>query len=100
MSSEKTVKRLMSKAEIMAEMVRVCSVLSEKEMLFLLDLVRSMVVRLERPLKFKDRVEEIIGLSLEERKALQQAAIDDDDGKWEEELKARNKAKAGITEVI
>lgn len=41
---------------------------------------------------------DILGLSLEERKRLQQAAIDEDDGEWEKELDARNKAKAGIEE--
>lgn len=38
----------------------------------------------------------ILGLTLEERKALQQQAIDEDDGEWEKELDAKNKAKAGI----
>ena len=38
----------------------------------------------------------IFGLTLDERKALQQQAIDDDNGEWEKELKAKNKAKAGI----
>lgn len=41
---------------------------------------------------------DILGLSLEERKRLQQEAIDADDGEWEKELDARNKAKAGIEE--
>lgn len=38
----------------------------------------------------------ILGLPLEERKRLQQEAIDEDDGAWERELDAKNKAKAGI----
>lgn len=40
--------------------------------------------------------DEILGLPLEERKLLQQKAIEEDDGAWERELDARNKAKAGI----
>jgi len=40
--------------------------------------------------------EDILGLSLEERKKLQQAAIDEMDDDWEKELSERNKAKAGI----
>ena len=40
--------------------------------------------------------EDILGLPLEERKKLQQQAIDDMDDEWEAELDARNKAKAGI----
>lgn len=39
---------------------------------------------------------DILGLTLEERKALQQQAIDDDNAAWEKELDAKNKAKAGI----
>lgn len=42
--------------------------------------------------------EEILGLSLEERQALQQQAIDEMDDDWERELDERNKAKAGIEE--
>lgn len=42
--------------------------------------------------------EEILGLSLEERQALQQEAIDEMDDEWERELDERNKAKAGIEE--
>ena len=38
----------------------------------------------------------IFGLSIEERRKLQQQAIDDDNGAWEKELDARNKAQAGI----
>lgn len=38
----------------------------------------------------------ILGLSLAERRALQQQAIDEDNGAWEKELDATNKAKAGI----
>ncbi len=40
--------------------------------------------------------EKILGLSLDERKRLQQEAIDTDDGAWEKELDAQNKARAGI----
>lgn len=43
--------------------------------------------------------EEIIGLPLEERKRLQQEAIDSMDDEWEKELDAKNKAKAGIEEA-
>lgn len=39
---------------------------------------------------------EVLGLSLEERKALQAQAIAEDDNAWEAELDAQNKAKAGI----
>ena len=39
---------------------------------------------------------DILGMSLEERKRLQQQAIDEMDDVWEKELDARNKAKAGI----
>lgn len=39
---------------------------------------------------------DVLGLPLEERRRLQQAAIDADDGEWEKELDAKNKAKAGI----
>ncbi len=42
--------------------------------------------------------EDILGLSLEERRRLQRQAIDDDNGAWEKELDAKNKAKAGINE--
>lgn len=40
--------------------------------------------------------EDILGLSLEERQRLQAEAIEEDDGEWEKELDAQNKAKAGI----
>lgn len=40
--------------------------------------------------------EEILGLPIEERKRLQQEAIDAMDDEWEKELDAKNKAKAGI----
>ena len=40
--------------------------------------------------------EDILGMSLEERKKLQRQAIDEMDDKWERELDARNRAKAGI----
>lgn len=42
--------------------------------------------------------EEILGLPLEERRRLQQEAIDEMDDDWEKELDARNRAKAGIDE--
>jgi len=41
--------------------------------------------------------ENVLGLSLEERQRLQQEAIDNDDGLWEEELNTQNKARAGIS---
>lgn len=41
---------------------------------------------------------QVLGLPLEERRALQAQAIADDDGAWEAELDAKNKAKAGIEE--
>lgn len=37
----------------------------------------------------------VLGLPLEERKALQQQAIDEDDRKWAEELDERNKRRSG-----
>lgn len=40
--------------------------------------------------------EEVLGLSLEERQALQQKAIDEMDEDWEEALDAENRAKAGL----
>lgn len=42
--------------------------------------------------------EDILGLSLEERKKLQQQAIDEMGDEWEKELDAKNKARAGINE--
>lgn len=42
--------------------------------------------------------EAILGLSLEERKRLQQEALDEADENWEAELEARNKAMVGYTE--
>lgn len=42
--------------------------------------------------------ETILGLSLEERKRLQQEALDEADEDWEAELEARNKAMVGYTE--
>ena len=39
---------------------------------------------------------EILGMSLEDRKALQQKIIDEMDDEWERELDAQNRAKAGI----
>ncbi len=41
---------------------------------------------------------DVFGLTPEEKKAIQEQAIADDNGKWKEELIARNKAKAGIVE--
>lgn len=40
--------------------------------------------------------DDVLGLSIEERRKLQQQAIDDDNALWEAELDARNKAKAVI----
>ena len=40
--------------------------------------------------------EEVLGLSIEERRRLQAEAIEADNGEWEKELDAQNKAKAGI----
>ena len=40
--------------------------------------------------------ENLLGMSLEDRQALQQAAIDEMDETWEAELDAANRAKAGI----
>ena len=40
--------------------------------------------------------EKILGLSLEERQRLQAKIIAEDDGEWEKELDAKNRAKAGI----
>ena len=40
--------------------------------------------------------EEVLGLPLEERQRLQQEAIDADDGEWEKELDARNRARSGF----
>lgn len=42
--------------------------------------------------------EDILGLPLEERKRLQQQAIDEMGDEWEKELDAENKARAGINE--
>ncbi len=42
---------------------------------------------------------DVLGLSLEERKRLQQEAIDELDDKWEKDLEDRNKALAGFTDV-
>ncbi|WP_206458693.1 phage minor head protein [Anaerovorax sp. IOR16] len=44
--------------------------------------------------------DDIFGLSVEERKELQQQAIEDNNGEWEKELKAKNKAKADINEEV
>lgn len=41
---------------------------------------------------------DILGMSLEERKAMQQKIIEEDDGAWERELDEKNKRKAGINE--
>lgn len=43
--------------------------------------------------------DDVLGMSLEERRALQQKAIDEDDGEWEKELDAKNRAKSGIDET-
>lgn len=40
--------------------------------------------------------EDILGLSIEERRALQAKAVAEDDDAWEKELDAKNKAKAGV----
>lgn len=40
--------------------------------------------------------QETLGLSIDERKKMQQAFIDNDDGSWAKEENARNKARAGI----
>lgn len=42
--------------------------------------------------------EDVLGLSIEERRKLQQQAIDEMDDEWEKELDAQNRAKAGIEE--
>lgn len=42
--------------------------------------------------------EDVLGMPLEERQRLQQQIIEEDDGKWMEELDVQNKAKAGINE--
>ena len=39
---------------------------------------------------------DVLGLSLEERQRLQEQAIAEDDGLWERELDAQNRARAGI----
>ena len=43
--------------------------------------------------------DDVLGMSLEEREKLQQEIIDNDDGEWEKELDAKNRAKAGIETV-
>lgn len=40
--------------------------------------------------------EDVLGMSLEERQELQRKIIEEDDGEWERELDARNRARAGI----
>lgn len=40
--------------------------------------------------------QETLGLSIDERKKMQQAFIDNDDGSWEKEQSEKEKAKAGI----
>lgn len=42
--------------------------------------------------------DDIMGLTVEERRELQQRAIDEDNGLWKQELIERNKARAGIDE--
>lgn len=44
--------------------------------------------------------EDILGLSLERRKELQAEAIAEMDDEWEKELAEKNKAKAGIEEIL
>ena len=44
--------------------------------------------------------EDILGLTLEERQELQARAIAENDGEWEKELDAKNRAKAGIEETL
>lgn len=44
--------------------------------------------------------ESVLGLSLERRKELQAEAIAEMDDQWEKELAERNKAKAGIEEIL
>lgn len=44
--------------------------------------------------------EDILAMSLEERQRLQQEALDSMNAEWEEELNAKNKAKAGIEENL
>lgn len=41
--------------------------------------------------------DDALGMSLEERRQLQQKYIEEDDGAWKKELNEQNKAKAGIT---
>lgn len=41
--------------------------------------------------------DDALGMSLEERRQLQQKYIDEDDGAWKKELDEQNRAKAGIT---
>ncbi len=41
--------------------------------------------------------DDALGMSLEERRQLQQKYIEEDDGAWKKELDEQNKAKAGIT---
>lgn len=43
--------------------------------------------------------DEVLGMSLEERRKLQQQIINEDDEVWEKELNARNKVKAGIKDT-
>lgn len=43
--------------------------------------------------------DDILGMPLEERQKLQQQIIDEDDGEWEKELEAKNKAKTGIPDT-
>ena len=40
--------------------------------------------------------DDVLAMSLEERQALQQQIIEEDDGEWEKELDARNRALSGI----
>ncbi|MDR1693384.1 MAG: hypothetical protein LBR72_08505 [Oscillospiraceae bacterium] len=44
--------------------------------------------------------ESILGLPLDERQRLQEQAVSEDDGAWEKELDAQNRAKSGIDETL
>lgn len=48
----------------------------------------------EQPIVNKD----VLGMSLEERRQLQQQIIDEDDGEWEKELDRQNRARSGLTD--
>jgi len=44
--------------------------------------------------------EDVLGLSIEERRELQARAIAEDDGEWEKDLDRENRAKAGVEETL